>query len=406
MRKYGMAAIIVLLFSFVCRAQQSNTDSLMNKARTLADAREYVQAIQIIAGLKDRYPANKDYTIWLGRLYSWKGDYEKGASYLIPLVKAEDASIEAFEVLINIYTWSMQYDTAMTYTEQAIRRFPETPSLLLHKAFLLEKKGEDKKAMQLMKMIKGRLNQDNQFEALYTVLLRKKKNLISLSYLNTSFRNPGFDPWHFAFIEYKRDFKKAPVIARLNYGSLYQNSALQLEMESYPKITKNTYLFAHLGIAEGKAVFPNVKTALEVYTSLEHWTASMGGRFLNFKPDPVYIFSGHLGYQLNSWHFQYRPFLAETDDKWSLSHAISVKKANELKESFIQLDFQYGVIPFAFFTTGDISRVKSTRLGIQYRFRLAGCFFLQPAFMYEREEYYPELFRDRYNTQLSIGVRF
>jgi YaiO family outer membrane protein len=401
-----MVSIIVFLFSFVCRAQQSSTDSLMNEARRLADAKEYEQAIQIIAGLRERYPVNADYTIWLGRLYSWKGDYEKGASCLIPLVKTEKASIEAFEALINIYTWSMQYDTAIVYTEEAIRRFPETSSLLLRKAFLLEKKGEDKKAMQLMNIIKGRLNHDNEYEALYTVLLRKKKNLISLSYLNTSFNNPGFDPWHFAFIEYKRDFKQAPVVARLNYGNLYHNSALQVEIESYPKITRNTYLFAQLGIADGRAVFPNIKAAFEVYTSLKHWTASLGSRFLNFKPDPVYIFSGHLGYQLNSWHFQYRPFLAETAEKWSLSHAISVKKTNELKESFIQLDFQYGVIPFAFFTTGDISRVKSARIGIQYRFRLAGRFFLQPAFMYEREEYYPELFRNRYNTQLSIGVRF
>ena len=406
MIRYYTTLIFSLLLPLFSPAQELNIDSLMKEAKVFADAKRYDEAIRIITDLKDQHPENVDYTIWLGRVYSWKGDYTMAAAYLVPVIKNGKAPMEAFEALTNTYSWSMQYDTAMKYVELGLQQFPDAPSLLLNKAFLLERKGNDKEALRILEGLKGKLDKDKKYEVLHTTLLRKKKNLITLSYLNTSFNNPGFDPWHLASIEYKRDLNKAPLIARLNYGNLYNNRALQFEIESYPKITKSTYIFANLGVADGKAVFPNVKAALELYTSLKHWTASIGGRFLNFKPDPVYIFSGHLGYQFSGWHLQYRPFAAQTSGSWSLSHALSAKKVNELKESFIQFDFQYGVIPFAFFTTNDVSRIKSTRFGIQYRFRVAECIFFQPAFMYEREEYYPKLYRNRYNTQLSVGFRF
>lgn len=395
---------LCLALPFVSGAQAS-ADSMLSKAKTLAEAGKYDEAIPIVTELRRLYPDDNDYTLLLGRLYSWKSEYQAASGYLRPLADDEKGSDEALEALINVYLWSGKNDSAMYYARIGMERFPRSASFTLTKAQLLALQGHDKESLQLLESLDS-LRGNARYEATRTSLLKRSKNMVSLSYLNTSFSNPGADPWHLASAEYKRNFTAMPLIARLNYGHLFNNDALQFEAEAYPKITKNTYLYANISLADGKAIFPNVKAALELYTAWKRWTASVGGRWLNFKPEGVYIFSGHLGYQLSQWHIQYRPFLTQTSDKWSLSHGVSVKRINELKESFVQFDFQYGVIPFVFFATNDVNRVNAVRLGIQYRCRIGDRIFLHPAFMYEREEYYPELFRNRFNTQLGVGFRF
>lgn len=405
MNKSIIALVIGMFWSLACIAQDLNADSMLQKAKVFSEQHDYNAAITITKKLVDRYPGNSDYTIMLGRIYSWKGDYTNAANTLRPLTEKGGASTETFEALTNAYLWAKQYDSALLYTDQGLGQFPGNPTLTLNKALLLSETGKEKQALQLLHGLNDSLHNDPKYRSVYTFLMRKKKSMVSVYYLNTSFSNPGFTPWHLAYIEYKHNFKASPVIARINYGNLFNNSAFQFEAEAYPKLTKHTYLFVNLGLAGGKAVFPDIKSALELYTGWESWTGSIGGRFLNFKPDPVYIITGHLGYQVKSWHVLYRPFITRSLNDWSVSHGVSIKRSNEAKESFVQFDFQYGVIPFVFFTTNDVSRVNAIRFGIQYRFRIAERFFLHPAFMYEREEYYPELFRNRYNTQIGLSVR-
>ncbi len=395
--------IICICLPLAGRAQ-ALADSSLSKAKALAEAGRYDEAIPIVADLIKNYPDDADYSLLLGRLYSWKKDYTMATVYLKPLVDAQPGA-EPLEALINVYLWSGKNDSAMYYTQSAIDRFPRSTVFALNKVQLLLQQGqytEGRKVLKSLDSLKG----NARYESLRTSLLKNYKNMLTLSYLNTSFNNPGADPWHLASLEYKHDWAAAPLIARLNYGHLFNNSAAQFEAEAYPKLSRNIYLYANIGLADGKAIFPNIKAALELYTGWRRWTASLGGRVLNFKPDAVYIFSGHLGYQWSQWHFQYRPFLTQTSDKWSLSHGISAKRSMERNESFLQFDFQYGVIPFVFFATNDVNRVNAVRLGVQYRFRVAGCLFLHPAFMYEREEYYPDLFRNRFNSQFGIGFRF
>jgi YaiO family outer membrane protein len=397
--------LVICLALPLAGGAQTWADSMVTRARTLAEAGRYDDAIPIAAALRKAYPNDADYTLLLGRLYSWKNDYGKAVACLKPLADVPLPGREPVEALINVYLWSGKRDSALYYTQLGIDRFPDAPVFVLNKVQLLTEEKRYREGRQLLRNLDS-LKGNFRYESLRTSLLKGYKNMVSLSYLNTSFNNPGADPWHLASIEYKHDFAAAPLIARLNYGHLFNNDALQFEAEAYPKLSRNMYLYANIGLADGKAIFPDIKAALELYGGWKRWTASLGGRFLNFKPEAVYIFSGHLGYQLAQWHFQYRPFLTQTSAKWSLSHGISAKRSDGRNESFLQFDFQYGVIPFVFFATNDVNRVNAIRFGLQYRFRLADHLFLHPAFMYEREEYYPDLFRNRFNSQIGIGFRF
>ena len=78
----------------------------------------------------------------------------------------------------------------------------------------------------------------------------------------------------------------------------------------------------------------------------------------------------------------------------------------EEKEAFVQLDLQYGAVPYYFFVNEEFLRTSAFRVGVNCRFRVSNNFFIQPIFMFELEEYIPKEFRNRYNTQLILSKRF
>lgn len=406
--KSKLVLLAGLLFWLPSIALSQDEDSLFRVAQQEAGKGNYTEAARISKQLFEAHPKNLDYAIYLGRVLSWKGDFEPAILILTDVSSKHPESYEALEALVNACLWSDNNDLVIEHATTGIAAFPEQSLFFLSKkAIALSNKGNDAEALLAIADILAK-DPGNQ-EALYlrTTIFKKKKHAITLSYQNTSFSSPGMAPWHLGYLEYKHAFEKAPTVFRVNYGHLYGRSGLLYEADVYPKLSPKSYLYLNAGFASGADIFPKVRAGAEYYRNFKHSIdASLGARFLKFEGQDVAMLTGHFGYSRKQWGFGYRPFLAFINSQSYLSNGISVRRTNEVKEKYAQFDIQYGIVPYTFFFSNEINRTGTFRLGLQYQWRFGDHYFIRPFVLYEYEEYIPGEHRNRFNVQLTLSRRF
>lgn len=388
-------------------SQVSNPDSLFKEAQINAENKNYSSAIGILKTLNEQYPSNSDYSMYLSRLYFWDNQLMESLKIIEDEWKRGNNSEENLRLYLQVIFASNNFIRAIELSEEGINRFPsEQDYYRLQKAIALEKQNKDNEALMVLEEIAENSNYYKDAQYLKTQILQKQKNEIGVGYLNSTFSNPGAPPWHFLYIQYKRDFERIAVIGRTNYGYLFGQSATQAEIDLYPKVGRNSYFYFNGGISDGKSVFPLFRLGAEFYTESNQWSSSLGARYLHFNQAKVTMLTGHIGRNFGEYFIAYRPFAVTLSNDWFLSHIINIKKTFESKESFVQLDLQYGAVPYYFFVSNDFIRTNAYRVGVNWRFRIKNNLFLQPIFMYEWEEFVPTNFRNRYNVQLNLFKRF
>lgn len=396
---------MLLGFSSI-RAQKIPAEQLFKSAKEQAAAKNYTSAIEILEHLKDSLPENKDFRIYLARVYGWQEDYSKAIAILAPLTEPNDFSKEAVEVMVTIQLWAENYEEVIRYSNLALQKYPLI-SIRMKKAIGLKTLGRREEAKEILKEILDKNPQNQDALALQTSIFRENENHISFSYLNTSFSSPGFNPWHLSYLEYKKRLRSVPTLVRLNYGNLFNQEGVLFELDAYPQISDNSYLYANAGAAINSRIFPQFKAGIEYFWSIyEGIVISIGSKYLAFEDNKVLLLTGGASYtSKNNLRIIYRPYLTNSGSKWFLSNILALRISN-VKESFLQFDLQYGSVPYAFYTSEAFTNLTSLRLGIQYRFRLTEKILLQPAFMYEYEEYLPSQHRNRFNSQIISTFRF
>jgi YaiO family outer membrane protein len=236
---------------------------------------------------------------------------------------------------------------------------------------------------------------------------KRQKNQVSVSYLNITYNNPGFEPWHFGSVEYKRELRKCPLLARVNYGNVYLQDAWQVEIDAYPKLAPKTYMYLNSGYSPGPDVFPQFRGGAEIYQGLpKAFEASLGARYMHFKSADVMIYTAYLGKYYKSWWFSYRPYLVAPQGKTYFTHTVTLRRYFKDNNVYVSLNGIYGAAPFIVSFLEDITRVNAQRIGIDAQFRIARGFYAKPLFMYEYEEYYPGQFRNRFDAQLTLSKKF
>lgn len=398
--------LFILAFAVKMAAQQQ-PDSIMQLARQKAEQKDYNQAITLITDLSRQYPENKDFTLYLAQLYYWSSAHQTARDILIPLADAKTGSAEALNLLIRVDFQLQRYNDVVERSEKGRATFPSHLNFyLFQQALALDKLNHDHQALALLSQIPAEAENSKDAQYLKTQILKKRKNTVSAGYLNTSFSQPGFAPWHLAHIEYLRKSQSVAWGGRLNYGHLFGGGAAQAELIAYPKLGPRSYLDLNAGYSAAERIFPLWRFGAEWFYDQAKINYSLGARYLDFRTIQVLMLTGHFALIFKDWKAGYRHYEVQQNDSWFASHIFTIRKSFELKESYVQLDLQYGGIPYYFFSTDAFSRIKAYRIGINGMFRVMDNFFIQPVLMYEREEYVPDTFRNRYNVQFIFSKRF
>ena len=399
-------SLFLLLLTGNCIAQET-PDAIFNRAKTMASQNDYSASIVLTKQLTSKYPDNLDYKLYLGQLYYWSQDYNAAKNQFQAILTEKPNNQEAVNLLLKTEFILGNYETVIQKSKEGKNRFVDNSGFYdLQEALALEKLGNEQEALAVLKTIPTNSKVKAEADYLETQLLKRKKNTISIGHLFTDFEN-STSTLNITNIEYGRKIGQNTLIGRINYGATNFNNEIQSEIDAYLKIKTKSYIYLNSGIAGNNGIFPQYKFATEYFQDFNKISTSLGARYLIFNKDNnTLLFTGHLGANLKKWKIEYRHYLAETNKDWLSSSILNFRRNFEATESCVQLDLQYGSLPYFFLNNESFQRLSAYRIGINGKIRLKKNYFIQPIFMYEREEFIPEEFRNRYSIQLILSTRF
>ena len=133
----------------------------------------------------------------------------------------------------------------------------------------------------------------------------------------------------------------------------------------------------------------------------------MGLKHLRYTALQVSLVTAHAERDFGkAWNVGGRTYLGVAEKKVFPAQALWLRKNWPLQERWLQADLQVGQIPYAWIFIPGLEPVFSVRTGIQGQIRLNDVFLFRPLLAYEREEYYPNRFRNRLNSQFILQYRF
>ncbi|MBE8724361.1 YaiO family outer membrane beta-barrel protein [Flavobacterium hungaricum] len=403
--KFIYYTLFLFLVSITAFGQEINSDETMAKVKIEAEKEHYDKALALIEPLRAKYPENEDIQIYTGRIYSWKKDYNTAVKILLPMCDRANPNIEALQALINVYFWLEQYEKCIVYCDKYLVIEPNSVDVLKTKVTCLEKLNRDEEALEIIERASLADNSTQAFRGIRTLIGRKAKNAVSVSYLNISTSNPGQSPLHYGYAEYSHKFSKSAIVGRANIGNADNETQMLFETDFYQTFKNKSYLYANAGISTGETIFPVAKAGLEYYFKPQKkFDFSLGARFMHFENDDVTLLTGQLAYNTGVYTIAYRPYYDTSNELFS--HVLSLQRVNEEKERIIRLELQYGNVPYLYLYNGLSSPLTSYRAGLQYQHRIGNSFFVRPIFLYEYEEYIPGEYRNRFNVQLILTKRF
>lgn len=387
------------------RLSAQNDDSLFVRARNEAFGGRYDAAIPLLETLLEKDSMQSDYRIFLARVYYWKADYTRADSLLAPLTGISPPVKEAVDLHEKVLSLDSAFERQIALEDRAVRFFPDfADEYRFRKAIALKSLGRNEEALRQLDSLSVYFNRYD-IDYLRTDILSQRRNTVSAGWLLTVFSPEGWSPWNFFHAGYEHRFTRWSITGRVNYGRLYGSQALQAEADAYVRLRPKSYLYLNTGVSDRNAVFPAMRFGAEYYADPRKFlSVSIGARYLHFSADEVVLLTGHAAWNVRRSTFSYRPFVL-AEKKVLLSHVLAWRK-NLLRESYVQLELQYGTVPYYFYTQSEFVRTGAYRAGISGRFRFGRHFFVQPVLMYEYEEYLPGDFRNRFNMQLILAKRF
>lgn len=404
--KFGF--LLFYFFSVSLSGQNINADSLFLEVKKMAEEKHYSKAIETILILEKKVPQDKTYGLYLVSLYNWNNESEKALIQLNNVTQKKPITEEHFDLYIRTYKYLKNWNKVIEYCDNALTlNNIEKDHFKIAKAEALIALNSNESARLTLNEVTNESKFIKEADYLLTTLNQNNKNSIALGYLITTTNEPNSQNNHFFNLDYLRKWKKNSIITRISYGDAFSKKGFAAEIDFY-KGLKTSYWYFNAGLSEGNFVYSKYKFGTEWFKESNKWSFSVGGKYLNFaEVNDVWIATAHFGLKFNKEFLAgYRPYFTFLQSNTAVTHTLFLKKSFEAKESYLQLDLQYGTLPYYFLSNELVSQLKSYRVGVHSKFKLDQNWFVQPILLYENQEFVPKNYRNVFNFQLIMSYRF
>ena len=349
----------VLVFTLLCLctsatfAQESlSSDSLFRLAREVAfDKKDYSLAVQYCHRALIKSPAYDDIRVFLGRVYTWTDKKDSARIEFLYVLHRNPGFEDASAAITDLEYWNNNSTLALEYCNQGLQYHPDSKELLLKKIKILK---FDKKFMDAYQLASSILKKDPSNEAVRSLILDIKDasslNKASVGYDFTWFDGGYADylhksPWQIINVEYSRYTPLGSITGRINYGTRFGNSALQAEIDAYPRICKGLYAYTNVGISDQSSVFPHYRAGMSLYASLpKSFEAELGFRYLNFT-NSTWIYVGSISKYYRNFWFSLRATLVPGVNDISHSYTAITRYYIGGADDYLNISLKYGISP-------------------------------------------------------------
>jgi len=351
--------LLILVFSLLCLgittifAQESLTsDSLFRLARQAAfDKKNYPLAVQYCHIALKKSPGYNDIRVFLGRVYTWTDKLDSARTEFLIVLKQEPGFEDASAAITDLEYWNNNSLAALDYCNQGLQYHPDSKELLLRKIKILK---SDKKYIEAYQVGTAILQKDPSNTTVRSLMLdindAASLNKASVGYDFTWFDGSYGDylhksPWQILNVEYARYTSLGSITGRVNRGTRFGNTALQAEIDAYPRICKGLYAYTNVGISDVSSVFPHYRVGTSLYASLpKSFEAELGFRYLKFSSS-TWIYVGSLSKYYKNYWFSARVTLVPGENNISHSYTAISRYYFGGSDDYLSVSVNYGISP-------------------------------------------------------------
>jgi len=313
--------------------------NLYHFADSVLKNKEYKLARETLRTVLAENPNHFDASLLMAYAYGWDEQYDSARIITQQLVKVDPNNNELLDLMIHVEIWSKEYKAAFFLANRALEIYPNDLNFIYQKARAQEKMQDYKDALISLEQvlaIDSTHTDAKELDLLIKtyhmykdfVLLENHYEFTKKPYLsNKVVQSLGLAKWE----------KHGTYIAKLNIGSELSASpkktALQYELEAYPKLSPTNDLFLNYAFSGLHNVFfPNHRTAFEFYQRFpkekfkrDGFGASLGFRTIYWYK-LTWIYTGSFSYLHEDQHyFSARPYFTQTKDRFSGSLVLTYR---------------------------------------------------------------------------------
>lgn len=412
--------LLVATISLSVVGQKGLSDSipsaeLLLKARDAAFNNRKAEARQICRQILLRDSTYQDAAVLMGRTYAWDQKYDSARIVLKKIIVAEPGYYDAVDALIDNELYCGNNLDAIKFADLGLSFHPNEVAFLYKKARALNNSGNSLKASELLNHIISMDPSDKDaMDLLLSIKRSKMVNKFKLNYWADYFSDQA--SWQFFAASIGRKTAKfGTVILRYNYAERFAKNGHQIEIDAYPTISKKVYLYFNTGISNA-VNFPISRLSIEPYLKLpKGFEFSAGIRYMNFDKtrlvaidsNKVIIYTGTFGKYIGNYWISVRPYFVPGNKAWSKSVNLTLRRYLDDADSYLSLVLGSGISPDVQQYAYDPNYfLKSNKITLEYRQKIASRFFLDLGTGFAREEILVGVKHDKYSIDLGISYLF
>ena len=356
---------------------------------------------------------DSDVALLLGRTYAWDGKYDSTRIVLNEVLSRNPNNMDALDAFVDVEYWSENYDKAIEYCDLALKKAPYSEDFLLKKARILHSNEKYREAVTTLEdFIQKFPGQAEALKKLQEYRPDAMKNKLKISYTLDFFdKDFNRDPWQLTAFSYGRKTKLGSVIARVNMAQRFGDTGFQYELDAYPKISENNYVYLNYGFSKS-SVFPENRFGVELYHNFpKSFEGSIGMRQLYFSSSNVSIFTATLGKYVSNYWISLRSYVTPGSDGTSVSGQLQARRYFSDPENYIGLRLGYGVSPDDNQNLVDINSksrltLKTRSIRMEYNHIISRIWILNGGATWGNEELIPGTYSGYYSFDISIARLF
>ncbi|RZK59545.1 MAG: YaiO family outer membrane beta-barrel protein [Pedobacter sp.] len=345
--RFRISVITLLLFACNTLTFAQSADDLFTQARKAAfDESNYPKAIILSKTALKGSPDYPDIRVFLGRLYTWSKKPDSARAEFNYIIDKQPGYEDAYVALGNLEFWNDNTEKALTVVEKGLKAVPNSETLNLLKAKLLNdlKRWEEADVL-LVDILKKNPSLTEARSLASRVKENSAKNKVGVNYSFIYFDKQFADPWHIASVDYSRQTKYGSIAGRVNYANRFNSSGLQFEIDAYPRISNTFYAYVSGGYATEAGVFPKYRAGFSLYANLAHsFEADAGFRYLRFS-DNTFIYTASIGKYYKNYWFNLRTYLTPSTSNVSQSFSLNTRYYFGGADDYLSLSLGTGISP-------------------------------------------------------------
>ncbi|MFM9050817.1 MAG: YaiO family outer membrane beta-barrel protein, partial [Bacteroidota bacterium] len=398
---------------------KTDLDLLFKQARQIGEDGNHERARKICQKILDYKPDYYEVRTYIGRTYAWDKQYDNARTEFSRVLIEKENDIEAICGIVDVELWANHLDIAGDYILLGLGYSPASEELLLRKARWHLRQGDQQSAATTIRKILD-LDPANKDAVDLEKSMRsiQLKNKLQWQY-SVDFFNREYDPQQWMSVEYGRNFSFGSVSARVNGADRFGNQGLQIEVESYARISRKSYMNLLAGHSlNGAFPFPEQNFVAEIYHKLpKGFEGSAGIRYLKFTENTL-IYTGSISIYSGDYWFSLRPFITPqssyelpdgtTGTKVSKTYFLRGRRYLSEAEHYVGIRLGYGESPDDRRYFNQIRDVYLTtfQAGGEWQKRIYKRIYLKADLNYAHEELRKDDIYQRFSVNLQARTTF